>query len=144
MAAHWLTSEFEMNSLPLGLFLHEGGTNNSDVYRQFYDDVSRKLADESIQVFGVTTDTTGNMNKFGKFLEENLVYHIYCSDHLLHLTAITCFSGNTEANAIKKVSQLCSLFNYSTQLLADLHRVQRTSNSYKGKSKKPISDVVTS
>ncbi len=39
------------------------------------------------------TDTTGNMDKLGKFLHESGHEHAYCTDHVFHLTASLAFGG---------------------------------------------------
>ena len=97
MTAHWIAKDFEMHSLPLGLFLHEGHSTGAHIFEQFLTDISRELNDKSIDVFAVTSDTTGNMNKFGEMLEAESVFHCYCSDHLLHLTANKCYSGKSHS-----------------------------------------------
>jgi hypothetical protein len=39
----------------------------------------------------VTTDTAGPMNSLGKLLEVHGIMHVYCTDHVLKLTANKCF-----------------------------------------------------
>ena len=61
-------------------------------------DVSRELNNKSINLFAVTSDTTGDMNKFGEKLEAESVFHCSCSDYLLHLlTANKCNSGKSQS-----------------------------------------------
>ena len=114
-----------------------------DIYSKFFDYIQREFSDESITVFAVTSDTTGNMNVFGKHIEDQGIYHCYCTDHLLHLTASNCFSGSTEIASIKKFSKLTSSFNYSTQLLETLMEAQKSSDHYVSIPKRPITDVQT-
>jgi hypothetical protein len=40
-----------------------------------------------VNIVTCVTDTTGNMSKFGRFLEDMGVSHIFCADHVLQLTA---------------------------------------------------------
>ena len=39
------------------------------------------------------TDTTGNMGKLGKFLQDTGHEHVHCTDHVFHLAASLAFSG---------------------------------------------------
>ena len=39
------------------------------------------------------TDTIRNMGKLGKSLQETGNKHVYCTDHVFHLTASLAFSG---------------------------------------------------
>ena len=49
--------------------------------------VNKKVKTAGVaKIFAVTTDTTANMNTFGKKLEEMGVCHVYCTVHVLQLT----------------------------------------------------------
>jgi hypothetical protein len=53
-----------------------------------YEKLFKDCGFDNRTIFSVTSDTTGNMNKFGKkLIEEHGVHHIYCTDHVIQLTA---------------------------------------------------------
>ncbi|KAG9291336.1 hypothetical protein G9A89_000485 [Geosiphon pyriformis] len=53
--------------------------------------IDKKWSLQSKQIdsilLSITSDTTGNMNRFGFAMEDAGVHHIYCTDHVLELTA---------------------------------------------------------
>ena len=51
----------------------------------FAFNVSTKIGNNA-EVFATTSDTNGNMNKFGQLREEMGIILPYCSDHVCHLT----------------------------------------------------------
>lgn len=85
MTAHWVNKSFTLHSGPLGMFLHEGQTTGDMVLTQFFKDIAREL-NKNAKVFSVTSDTTGSMDSFGMLLEARNIHHLFCTDHVLHLT----------------------------------------------------------
>jgi hypothetical protein len=69
MTAHWLDSDWVMHSLPIGMFLHEGGSKANELLDHFLATVAREVSEEAT-IFSVTTDTDPTMNAFGQLLEE--------------------------------------------------------------------------
>ena len=144
ITAHWINSDWELNSIPLGMFLHEGKSTAQAIIDKFYSDVARELNDDSITIFAVTTDTTANMNAFGRLLEADEHYHCFCTDHLLHLTASKAYFGNTPANSCVKIAnKVVNHFKQSTQATAQLLNIQANSDKYTRDPLHPILDVST-
>jgi len=85
MTASWISDKWEKKSCTLGMCLHTGTSKGSDIFDKLLTDMT-KYVKENATVFAVTSDTTGNMNKFGQILEEGNVHHCYCTDHVLNLT----------------------------------------------------------
>ena len=69
MTAHWIDSEWKMHSLPLGMFLHEGGSDAEALVDEFLTNVAREVSEEAT-IYAVTTDTDPSMNAFGRLLDE--------------------------------------------------------------------------
>ena len=66
-------------------------------------------------IVAVVTDTTGNMNTFGKYLGEKGVTHLYCVDHVLHLNAEHAFNDNNLPNSDNAMRAACSLVEFFTK-----------------------------
>ena len=148
LTAHWIDHNWKLHSLPLGMFLHEGRTQATDCIDQFMVDVAREISKEAT-IFAVTTDTDATMNAFGQLLEEKHILHLYCTDHVFHLTCKLCylkdsFGDDVEISAVQKATKIVSYFNQSTQALERIKTAQRSLQCYAGKeAKKPLTDVVT-
>jgi hypothetical protein len=69
MTAHWIDSDWKLHSLPLSMFLHEGGSNANELLDHFLETVAREVSEEAT-ISSVTTDTDPRMNAFGRLLEE--------------------------------------------------------------------------
>ena len=79
-------------------------------------------------VVGIVTDTTGNMNTFGAKIREKSLCHLYCIDHLLHLTALKAFEDKNIPNAssvMKRSREICHHFSKSTQAAKKLREQQQ-------------------
>lgn len=50
-----------MHSLPLGMFLHEGGSSAVQLINEFLVNVAREVSEKAI-IFAVTTDIDPSMN----------------------------------------------------------------------------------
>ena len=98
-------------------------------------------------VIAVVTDTTGNMNTFGQYLQQRGVKHLYCVNHVLHLNAKLAYVDSNlpgSGNAIKVAHSLVEYFTKSTQAMGKLLRQQAQNEHYEGKIPlKPLQDVVT-
>ena len=92
------------------MFLHEGRTTAGEVVKKFLEDIAREIQEEAI-VFAVTTDTDAAMNLFGILLEEAEILHLYCTDHVFHLTCKLCylkqsFGVGVEISAVQKATNV--------------------------------------
>jgi hypothetical protein len=97
--------------------------------------VNKKVKTAGVaKIVAVTTDTTANMNTFGKKLEEMGVCHVYCTDHVLQLTCKQLYYekkaqmeealGVAYATSVTKARAIVSHFNQSTQALGKLKNAQ--------------------
>jgi hypothetical protein len=136
MTAHWLDSDWVMHSLPIGMFLHEGGSKANELLDHFLATVAREVSEEAT-IFSVTTDTDPTMNAFGQLLEEKKILHLYCTDHVLQLTCKKTFLresfGNVDVSPIQKATNVVSHFQSSTQATEKLHLAQNISDEYTNK-----------
>jgi hypothetical protein len=88
MTCHWIDDDFVGHAVELGCFLNEGGHDADSVTKDLYEKLFKDCGFQDRTIFSVTSDTTGNMNKFGmKLSEDKGVHHIYCTDHVIQLTA---------------------------------------------------------
>jgi hypothetical protein len=133
---------------PLGIFLHEGRTTANAVFEKLLVDVSQEISDVAT-VFAVTTGTDAAMNLLRILLEKHGIMHLYCTDHVFHLTCKLCFEnssfgGGIEVNAVQKATNIVSYFNKSTQAVEKIKQTQILLEVYKGNTPvKPLTDVVT-
>jgi hypothetical protein len=123
--------------LPLGMFLHEGGSNANKLLDQFMATVAREVSEEAT-IFLVTTDTDPTMNDFGRLLEEKRILHLYCTDHVLQLTCKDTFLqsriGNVNVSPIQKATDIVSHFQSSSQATEKLLRAQSIPEEYSNKN----------
>ena len=66
------------------------------------------------------------------------IMHLYCTDHVLHLTCKRCyeresFGDSNEISPIQKATNVVSHFQSSTQATEQLKKVQTIHDTYKGK-----------
>ena len=115
------------------MFLHEGGSSATLLIDEFLANVAREVSAEAT-IFAVTTDTDPSMNAFGKLLEEKKILHLYCTDHVLHLTCKRCYErasfGDVETSAVQKATNVVSHFQSSTQATAKLLQAQSMIDEY--------------
>jgi len=83
-----------MESRTLGMFLHEGRSTGESIIDQFTINTLKRIAKDA-NIFATTSDTTGNMNKFGMLLEEMGIIYPYCCDHNFHLTCKLKYDDRT-------------------------------------------------
>ena len=144
ITAHWINSDWEMNSIPLGMFLHKGRSTAQAIHDKFFEDVLQELNDPSITIFAITLDTTACMNSFGRLLEKDDCFHCHCTDHCLHLTAQLAFFANTrERSCVKIANKVVNHFKQSTQAAAQLLKIQEMVDHCTKKPVHPILDVKT-
>jgi len=147
VTAHFIDPGWKAHNMSLGIFLHEGPSTAIDLERSFLKLCLEKLS--SVKIFACTTDTTANMNSFGMKLEKMGVAHIYCSDHVLHLTCKLCYTksektfGIPYATSMQKAKAVVTFFHKSTQATEKLKKKQDALESCKGEPKGVVDDVVT-
>ena len=76
-----------MQNRVLGCWLHEGDSESQTLQDDFLEELFKKCKFQTANIVAVVSDTTSNMNKFGTLLEKLDIPHIYCTDHVLQLTA---------------------------------------------------------
>jgi hypothetical protein len=148
LTAHWIDDDWNLHSLPLGMFLHEGGTTANAVFEKLLVDVSREIS-EVATVFAITADTDAAMNLLGILLEKHDIMHLCCTDHVFHLTCKLCYENSSfgdgiEVNAVQKATNIVLYFNKSTQAVEKIKQTQTLLEIYEGNTPvKPLTDVVT-
>jgi hypothetical protein len=158
LTAHWIGHDFKLNNVQLGCFLHEGESSADAVVDDFLVTVLGKLRVLPENIHCVVSDTASNMNGMGKILERGNVPHLYCTDHLLQLTAKLAYddknfdeedAGNNFdldpcAVTMGKARSLINHIAKSNQATEKLLNAQKHMNSYVGKAPvKVVVDVVT-
>jgi hypothetical protein len=160
MTAHWIDKLFVQHSLMLGCFLHEGSSDSEHVLSDFAEKLFIKCGFDKANIISVTTDTTGNMDKFGRLLEKQQIHHIYCTDHVPNLTAKKAYNDSSQDSndldlddddhivedsmTMEKTHALVKLYSKSTQKKDELIAKQKSMDTYKKKTAvKVIVDVIT-
>jgi hypothetical protein len=87
MSAHWIDGDFNIHNKALGCWLHEGNSLGDTLRDEFLLNLFTRYNFDKLHIVAVVSDTTGNMNKFGMKLQELNIPHIYCTDHVIQLTA---------------------------------------------------------
>jgi zinc finger BED domain-containing protein 1 (E3 SUMO-protein ligase ZBED1) len=148
LTAHYIDNDWVLVSVPLGIFLHEGGSTAEELEKDFLKVWHETLKNGDANLFCATTDTTANMNSFGLRLEALGHHHVYCTDHNYHLTckhAIKSENSNLPLQlsdnlmeSIDKAKAHVTYFNKSSQGLDKLKKAQ-------GEKKQlgVVTDVVT-
>jgi hypothetical protein len=111
-----------------------------------------------IKILAMTTDTDATMNALlGMKLEQMGIAHVYCTDHVLHLTAKVCYGDNSKHSAdtfgpfyesVKRGQSLVNYIHSSSQATDILKKTQErmlTVEAYR-EQKVPVvvkQDVVT-
>jgi hypothetical protein len=83
-------------------------------------------------VIALISDSASNMNPLNeKIMSQTTIHHHYCADHILQLSAIEAFSGNTSTmEAIKKLKTLVTLL----QITFNVDKVSQMSENDKSNS----------
>ena len=87
MTAHWIDDQFEFQKLGLGCWLHKSDSGLQTFQGGFIEELFNKCKIPTEHIVSVMSDTTSNMKKFGTLLEKLDIPHIYCTDHVLQITA---------------------------------------------------------
>jgi hypothetical protein len=150
---HWISEEFELHSMPIGIMAHKGTSTAEDHFAALEaEGVSHGLTWQNI--VAVVTDTEPTMNATGRLIQArtaalNLeVEHVGCADHILNTTTKKCALDPEnapqplpqEAGALKVARTLVGTFSGSSQLEDRLLTLQIGGNSRKVKL---IQDVST-
>jgi hAT family dimerisation domain. len=148
LTAHYIDDDFSMHSIDLGLYLHSGASNADRLEEGFLGLLFDNLNLSGVKIFAVTTDTTANMNSFGKKLENHGICHVYCTDHVLQLTCKLCYSQSTfgaYAESVEKARNVVNHFGKSTQAVEHLKKKQKLlEHTYENKVPVTVvKDVVT-
>jgi hypothetical protein len=168
MTTHWIDEDFKFHSCNMGCWLHEGGSTAEDLRQAFLINLFKdcKFDLGKVNIVACVTDTTGNMSKFGRLLEEMGVTHIFCADHVLQLTAKEAYLDswfNARTNGVtlnddemldldevhdldtmKKATRLVEHLSKSNQQLEKLLKQQKNMDTYTDKQAVGVVvDVVT-
>jgi hypothetical protein len=168
MTGHWIDEDFKLHACTMGCWLHEGGSTAEDLRDDFLINLFKdcKFDLKKVNIVACVTDTTGNMSKFGRLLEEMGVSHIFCADHVLQLTAKKAYLDSwfnaatnevtlddaemlvldevQDLDTMKKARRLVEHFSKSNQQLAKLIEQQKNMDTYNGKQAVGVViDVVT-
>jgi hypothetical protein len=95
VTVHWIDKKaWSLRSAVLDFKIFEGSTSGERIYEDVMAVLQKYQGDTEdtivLDTIGIT-DTTGNMGKLGKYLRDNGKEHEYCTDHNLHLVALTAF-----------------------------------------------------
>lgn len=146
MTIHWIDDKWKLHSLPCGCFLHEGDSKSASLSQSFFRNIFEGLGLDELTIISIVTDTTSNMNKFGIIMkDDNTIDHIYCTDHVLQLSAKLAYTENgDDVQPLVKLRNLVKFFNKSSQATELLKKQQQHMNEiYHGKPKVMLQDVVT-
>lgn len=144
LTAHYVDNA-QLKRCVLHFEVHHGTTTGDALFGQLLDIFKEYDFDLSF-VTAVTTDTTGNMNTFGRRLQEKGVVHLYCVDHNLHLTCKLAFDDNNlpgSDNAMKAARSQVEFFNSSTQAMDKLLDIQKNFTRPGQTAVRPLQDVKT-
>ena len=137
MTCHWVDKQYKINNVVLGCFLHEGESQSESLVDDFAVKIFRECGFDMVNISAVVSDTTGNMNKFGKMLEDLNIPHIYCTDHVLQLTAKIAYyekdiDDGPQFDIMKKVRRLIDHFSRSHLMTEKLKKAQKNLDEFDG------------
>jgi hypothetical protein len=135
MTAHWIDSSWKMHAVPLGVAIYLNvGKSGADEREKDLINILDKLQMSGIKILApMTTDTHATMNALGMKLEQMGDAHVYCTDHVLHLTAKVCHGDNSKQNAatfgpfyesVKRGQSLVNCIHSSSQATDILKKTQ--------------------
>ena len=124
---HWIDNEWKRHSLPCGCFLHEDDSKSLSLSEFFFTNIFEGLGLDKLKITTIVTDTTSNMDKFGMIMrDDNSFDHIYCTDHVLQLSAKLAYMENEDdVQPLVKLRNLVKFFNKSSQATELLKKQQQ-------------------
>ena len=148
LTAHFINSNWELVSLDLGCFLHEGHTAGADVLEGMLVNLVVDCGFEELNVIAVVSDSAANMVSFGRMIESAQIPHVCCTDHIIQLTAKLAFGddvyGDSPLSPMSKVRGLVGHFTGSTQAMEALKSQQGKMDGFKDSAPLVVfQDVVT-
>jgi len=129
ITSHYSDDDWVLKRSDRGCFLHEGGTSSQAIKDDYLSKLFTELGLEQLCLAAMTTDIESKMNSFGIKLGRDLgIWHVYCSCHLLQLTAkLACDDSNyglyedgSVCQVISKCRAIVHHFRSSTQAAAKL------------------------
>jgi hypothetical protein len=145
-------ANFELKTHVFSCTKHENGVSAKEIEHQLVSDM-RNWELERDFFIGIVTDTAANMNSLRREIEEqwNAKYarHVYCTYHILQLTAVLAFSGNVsvenyaEDTSVGRLRRhVISHINSLTAANEKLAKAQRMMNP-EGCVFKLLQDIIT-
>ena len=167
LTAHWINSEFELKSIVLGIFLYSlDDSRSKSLLVDFLLQLFEEFGFDELNVLSCVSDTTSSVNKFGIYLIDLGIEHVYCTDHVIQLTAVLAFDDkqyrlseddsevdnlrledllDKDFSVLKKARALVRYLKKSTINMEKLRRLQRSMETA-GNNKRElqlVNDVVT-
>ena len=135
MTCHWADDNYKLHCVPLGVFLHEGSSDSDSLVDDFAIKIFKDCGFSDLNISAVVSDTTGNMNRFGQMLETLQIPHIYCTDHVLQLSAKIAFYDSKQhdqrhSEMMKKVKSLVEFISRSNLISEKLKKAQTILEEY--------------
>jgi len=127
---------FELKAFVLSFEKHKGGCSGEELERQLMD----SLRDWNLpknKMTALVSDSASNMNRMGELIMSDKysdIHHHYCTDHIIHLTALKAFSNDCTVSPIKALKNLVNYINSSPQANEKLANCQQSIH----KNKRPL------
>lgn len=143
LTLHFIDDDFKLRAFILSFEKHVGGCSGEELQQQLYDALSSfPLPFNNLSA--IVTDSAANMNRYGESImrDHPALHHHYCVDHVLHLTALKCFSTDSFLDSLKALKSLVTFINSSPQSNDKLFEAQKRVNPSR-KPLKLLTDVKT-
>jgi len=119
-------NNFKLHTIILSFMKHQGGCSGEELANQLYTSLGSWGLNIKEQLIAVVSDSCSNMNRFGMIVcDDHEVQHHYCTDHLLHLTALKSFANDTCIEPLSALKALVNFINSSPQSNAKLADCQK-------------------